>query len=99
METKEELLKVKEYVLQLLEQDERCRNDDKWLTYCVMRKFTNIYIPFDDFQKIPSFESIRRTRANIQNKEGKFLPTDPEVIKKRKIRQEEWRDFFSPKND
>ena len=99
METKEELKKVKEYVLELLETDEKCRNSDKVLTYKVMRKFTNIYIPFEDFEKIPSFESIRRTRAYIQNKEKKFLPTDPNVIKKRRIRQEEWREFFSPKNN
>jgi len=99
METKEELKKVKEYVLKLLETDERCRNSDKWLTYQVMRKFTNIYIPFEDFEKIPSFESIRRTRAHIQNKEKLFLPTDPAVIKKRRMRAEEWREFFSPKNN
>jgi len=98
-EVKKELKKVKEYVLELLEKDERCRNSDKWLTYKVMRKFTNIYIPFEDFEKMPSFESIRRTRAMIQNKEGLFLPTDKDVIKKRKINQEEWREFFSPKNE
>lgn len=94
METREELDSVKEWVLHFLKTDERCRNSDKWLTYRVLRQYTSIYIPFADFQKMPSFESIRRTRAHVQNQEKKFLPTDANVRKKRRIREEEWRKYF-----
>ena len=63
---------LKEIVERLLKQDRRCRTDTKWLTYRTMRYFTRIYIPFQDFLKIPSFESIARCKRDTMNKEGKF---------------------------
>jgi len=90
METKKEIKKVTKLCEKFLKEDERTRNDDKWLTYKVMREFTNIFIPFEDFKKIPAFETIKRCRAKIQNKEHKFLPTNPEVRRKRKIREEDF---------
>ena len=94
METKEEIKTVKAIVEYLLLTDERNRNDDKWLTWNVMRHFTPIYIPFEDFEKIPSFESITRIRAHIQNKLGMFPPTSPDVIKKRKCKKREMEAFL-----
>jgi len=89
METKEEFKKVSKLVMEYLKNDERCRNDDKWLTYRVMSNFTKIYIPFEDFKKIPAFETIKRCRAKIQNVDKLFLPTLEEVKKKRKQRQQD----------
>jgi len=89
METKQEFKTVKALVTNLLATEERCRNDDKWLTYQVMRKFTNIYIPFNDFKKLPAFETIKRCRATLQNKENLYLPTDPKVIERRQKREKE----------
>jgi len=89
-----ELRKVKDIVLSLLESEERCRNDDKWLTYKVMRCFTKIYIPFQDFDKMPSFETIKRVRAKIQNVDKKFPPTDEKVIKRRSVRQKVFSDVM-----
>ena len=93
MHTLKEFNSVYELILELLEKDIRCRNDDKWLTYKVMRHYTNIYIPFEDFNKLPAFETIKRCRAKIQNKEKRFLPTSEEVIKKRWQRQKEVKRF------
>ncbi len=59
-------------VEKLLRENKRCRIDTKWLTYLVMRHYTNIFIPFNDFKKIPSFESVARCKRDIMNKEGKF---------------------------
>ena len=87
MKTTEEITTVKKIVLKLLGEDVRCRNDDKCLTFRVMEHFTKIYIPFEDFKKIPAFETIKRCRAKIQNVDKKFLPTDPKVIKRRSIRE------------
>ena len=80
-------------VIELLKEDERCRNDDKWLIWRFMRDKAQIkmYIPFTDFERMPSFESIRRIRAHIQNRENKLLPTDPNVRIKRKVNENEWR--------
>lgn len=63
---------LKEIVERLLKTERRCRIDTKWLTYKTMRHFTKIFIPFQDFLKIPSFESIARCKRDIMNKEGKF---------------------------
>ena len=77
----------------LLRTEDRCRNDDKWLTYKVMRHFTKIYIPFEDFAKIPAFETIKRCRAKIQNTEKRLLPTDIKVLNKRQNRKEKVQDW------
>lgn len=97
--TLKEITNVKEIVLKLLETDIRCRNDDKWLTYKVMRHFTKIFIPFEDFSKIPAFETIKRCRAQIQNVEEKFLATDPEVLAKRKRREKTFKTAFTPTSE
>lgn len=74
-----------------LRQDERCRNDDLYLLWKVWRKFSPVYIPFDDFSKIPPAESITRVRRKIQNTERRYPPTNNEIAMKRGIRQEEFR--------
>ena len=63
---------LREVVEKLLKENKRCREDIKYLTYMAMRHYTRIYIPFEDFKKIPSFESIARCKRDIMNKEGKF---------------------------
>jgi len=62
-----------------------------------MNEYTKMYIPFEDFSKIPSFESIRRQRQHIQNTLKILLPTSEEVRKRRGILKEEWRRYFRPK--
>ena len=93
METEKEFKKVSELVEHLLATEVRCRNDDKWLTYQVMRYFTKIYIPFEDFKKIPAFETIKRVRAKIQNVEKRYLPTDEKVRIKRQQREKEVKEW------
>jgi hypothetical protein len=95
MDTTTEIKTVQALVIKLLQEDERCRNDDKWLTFRVMQHFTNIFIPFEDFQKIPAFETIKRCRAKIQNVENLYLPTDEKVKRKRKGREEIFKDYAS----
>ena len=93
MNTKKEIKTIKEMVAVFLEKDERARNSDKILTYLVFqdiarRNGKNIFIPFELFDKFPAFETIKRMRAIIQNKEKRFIPTKKEVILKRRMRQE-----------
>lgn len=76
-------LKVKEVIRKILQEDERARNDDKWLFYRVMREYTNIFIPFEDFERIPSPATILRDRRKVQNEDKELVATDPEVYKKR----------------
>lgn len=87
LNTNKEIKTVYSIVKGLLEKEELCRNDDKYLTFRVMQHFTKIYIPFEDFKKIPAFETIKRCRAKIQNDEGKLLPTIDKVRFRRRQRQ------------
>lgn len=94
LDTHEEIEKINQMVRELMERDERCRNDDEWLTYLICKNFTNIVIPFEDFKKLPSFATIRRVRAQIQNVDKQLLPTSPEVAIKRRVRDEDFRAYF-----
>ena len=93
--TRTEINQVSKKVLKILESDERARGDDKWLTYKVFREYTNIYIPFEDFKNLPSFETVSRCRRKIQNKDGLFLPTDNRVRMQRKVRREIFKEMMS----
>ncbi len=100
MNTAKEFKTTKERVLHILETEPRTRNSDKWLTYRVFEDIARengrkIFIPFELWAKFPAFETVKRVRAKIQNKHGLFLPTDPEVIAKRKHREKEVSDIFS----
>lgn len=87
-------MKIKERIERLLEKDPECRNNDKWLTYCVFQEIAiendqKIFIPFNLFSKFPAFETVKRTRAQIQNTENRFLPEDrvPETENQGEITQ------------
>lgn len=99
--TIKEFSDTKELVLKLLEKSERCRNDDKFLTYRVFEEIAKrhgekIYIPFKLWSVFPAFETVKRVRAEIQNKRGLFKPTDAKVIEKRKSREKTIKKQFSP---
>jgi hypothetical protein len=83
---------IKDNVVLLLKEDERCRNDDKWLTWRFYHDVMGIkmFIPFDDFERMPSFESIRRVRQKIQNGEGMYPPSEG-TRKKRTEGEKSWR--------
>jgi len=93
-ETINEIIKVEQIVREELRSDIRARNEDKWLTYKIMRKFTPMYLKFEDFCKIPSFETIRRTRQQIQNGDKLYPPTSEEVLAKRQKREKVFREYF-----
>lgn len=80
---------VREIIERLLEEDPKCRDNDKWLTYRVFEIIAHkngerIFIPFNLFNKFPAFETVKRTRAKIQNEEKRFLPKDEILIKRGK---------------
>ena len=94
-----EINTVKGLVLELLRIEEKCRNDDKWLTYQVFQTIAvqngkRIFLPFELFEKFPAFETVKRCRAYIQNFEKKFPPTDEGVIRKRRQREEMFQKEF-----
>lgn len=93
------MLNLKDKILNLLEYSSETRNSDDLLTEKIWRKyhldkliFANgqYCLPLINLKDVPSQDDIKRLRANIQNKEHKFLPTSQEVLKARKILEQEW---------
>jgi len=92
-----EFASTKELVERILEKDTQARNSDKWLIYntinAICQKFNRkLFIPYDLFNSFPSYETISRCRRKL-NEQGKYLPTDPEVIKRRAKRERAVRDW------
>lgn len=98
---------MKELVLDVLRKSERSRNDDSWLILCVMQRLGEDLkcvrredgsIRIDWFninsERLSCFETIRRVRQEIQNVHKMFLPTDPSILIKRRIRQEGIRSYY-----
>lgn len=85
---------VKELIIVLLENEERCRNDDTYLVLRVLQQFIDFKIP-DYLGNIPSASTIIRQRARIQKEERRLLPTDDSVRVKRGIKPK----FFASPTD
>ena len=102
MNTTEELRTTRAMVEQFLAKDIRCRNSDKYLVFCVLQEIairngSKLFIPFECFERFPAYETISRIRRAIQNNEGKYPPTDQNVLIKRQRKEKRFRDEFSPK--
>lgn len=86
-------------ILDLMKQDERCRNDDLWLCLQVWRKQgINIYVDYSQLKKMFNPETIIRNRAYIQNDQRMLLPTLPDVLIKRKVKEDVLREFYGERN-
>jgi len=70
---------IKDNVVLLLNEDERCRNDDTYLILRYWQRFDYLQVDLSVFDSLTKAESIRRSRQNIQNDDGLFPPTDPIV--------------------
>jgi len=87
---KEDILTVKDAVEEVLREDKRARNNDKWLIIQVLRKLGfKIYIDYKQLDEMPSFESITRCRRKFQE-QGLYLP-DKDVREARRQEEEEMR--------
>jgi len=95
---------VKEIVRYILSKKEKARDDDKILIcYCMkyygvltndMRFNTQRFLEF-----MPSTETIRRVRQEIQNTDGEFLPTSIKVCNRRRIREDIIRTYYGAKKN
>ncbi len=96
-------------VINLLADNERCRNDDQYLICKVWlalypQRFIHTEVGGEKLITVAlqhiandftSFESIRRTRQKIQNDLGLYPPTKASVAKGRRIKEEVWRENCS----
>lgn len=88
-------------VLEILKEYPKARDSDIWLTIKLWTlKYPTLIdrsdpdnpkIALKDILTLPREDNVKRVRAKIQNEEGLYLPTSPEIRKQRKISEEEWK--------
>ena len=86
---------IEKNVAKLLQENPAFRNDDRLLIFGYWNKVERIKI------KMPSIpftspETIRRVRQKLQS-EGYFLPTDPNVLKRRRKQETKIRSWCKKK--
>lgn len=80
---------VMERVEYILRNYPESRNDDFYLYILYLRLFDREvaryirFIPLDVIRRATRPETVRRARQKIQEK-GKYLPTDPKILKRRR---------------
>lgn len=100
---------LKKRILEMLESNPKSRDSDQYLTLCIWARYFPNYIRIftsedpklngkkcvllEDVMHLPREDGVKRTRAVIQNKEKKFLPTTWEVARKRQIAEGVWREW------
>ena len=100
MDTSKELLKVDWLVRKFLRDDPDTRNCDKLLTVKIFQVFlrqsgNQLTINLDQLAGLPSFETVKRLRAKVQNVEKLYPPTDQSIFKRRRMKQEDFREIFA----
>lgn len=95
MDIEKEFQNCEEKVRHVLENHEKARNDDDLLIWIIKRHIEDADLnTFKEYKKTTNAETIRRNRAKIQNDDDDLLPTDPEVIEKRKLKEQKVREYF-----
>ena len=101
MPKKTDIVKITKAVVQVLETDPESRNDDRRLTFKVLQQLkgdssSKIFVlKLRELYKLPAFTTIARVRAVLQNEMLKYLPTSPEVRRKRRISEDAWLNYIT----
>ena len=89
-------------VISILEADTESRNDDRRLTFKVLQRLQGgegkgpfLELKLRDIWKLPAFATITRVRAILQNQLHKYLPTSPEIRRKRLISEDAWMEYIT----
>ena len=86
---------VRDRVERLLERYPGARNSDFYLIILYIRNYVPDlaryigFIPYEVIRRYDGlFESIRRARQFVQNTLGRYPPTDPNVLKRRRMKEQ-----------
>lgn len=98
---------LKDKVLQGLAQCPEARDDDIkltnwiWLNYYADHISKNeqgeYVVRLIDLYRLPREDAVKRLRAKF-NEQGKYLPTNKEVLKKRRLLEKDCREYFNKIN-
>lgn len=93
-------MKLKDQVEQILRDVPATRDSDIRLTLNIWKKFYpdsitlidgQYFIRAKDLYDIPREDTVKRLRAKL-NEEDKYLSTNPEIMRKRRQKEQEWRE-------
>lgn len=108
-----ELHDCRSLVRDILSDSPHCRNSDKLLCFKVWQRqgitlsisensiscrYVANGVDTEGLTELYNPESIIRVRAEIQNKNGEFLPTDPQILICRKFKESEIRKYYGEGN-
>jgi len=94
-----EIMTITNRVRKIMSNDPKTRNSDLFLILQTLKQMgLKIEIDFEQLKEIPSFETITRCRRHIQNTEKILLPTIMEIAIKRRIKESEFRAYYSDFN-
>jgi len=92
--------KAKKLVDECLSEDDRAKNDDMWLCLQVWRKQgIKVFVDYSQMKEMFNPETIIRNRAFIQNDEVRHLPTLPEVLRKRKMKESVIKAYYGEQHE
>lgn len=97
-----ELKDYKDKVFKIMEEYPKARNNDLTLMAHYLKTYRSHLVKYDpegvpyielrDFKNMALPETLIRARRIIQNTDNTLLPTDPKVIKARRIKEQNYRD-------
>ncbi len=97
LEIVKEQRRTKQLVRDILKENPIARNND--LILCLMiwqeKQQIKIVVPQDKIREMIMPETISRCRREVQNNDYEFLPTDPNVMIARGIKEEVLRAYYS----
>lgn len=107
-EIQQEIKKSASVAEAVLQKSVIATNNDTWLvlqaweyqklaTYMQVNGKHGYFIPIEAISSLLKPESITRARRMLNYEFCKYLPTDPEVARRRKIKEQKYKDFFSDK--
>lgn len=87
---------LKDRVKDVMRKKKGARNSDQFLMWYFWKYEQDVDLEeYDSFSDGKSASTLTRIRREIQNEDGVLLPTKAEVLKQRKFKEEEIKDFYS----
>ena len=102
-------MKLKSQVEYILKEIPDTRNSDITLMIEIWKKYYPSRLKtgstgeqgvwLKDLYELPREDNCKRIRAHFQNDLNLYLPSDPKIVKQRRINEDKWREFmgYSPK--
>lgn len=94
--SKKEHKELKDRVKDVMRKKKGARNSDQFLMWYFWRYEQDVDLEeYDSFKEGKSASTLVRLRREIQNEDQELLPTKADVLKQRKFKEDEIREFYS----